>query len=130
MSDARRRDLEDRLDAYFATRRSPPSKDDLKHRLGRWPLYAAVTGSLAIAGNSSGSGVGPGIQGVTATPSQVSTEQPFTSSQNEPLIRSVKLAMARRNSARFSRIAPIVQAMQAPRRFHVAAWFQYTARSM
>src|ERR1700693_4994101 len=71
MSAARR----DRLEAYLATQRNP-SKEALKRRGARWPLYAAVTGAMVTSATAANV-----VAGLTP--------------KDEPLIRAVKLATAR-----------------------------------
>ncbi len=63
-----------------------------KSRVARWQRYAAVTGSaMAMATN-------PGL---------LAAPRPFASSQDEPLLRSARLAMAGRNSSLFAAAAAL-----------------------
>jgi uncharacterized protein (TIGR03437 family) len=69
--------------------------------VARWQHYAAVTGSaVAMATNASLSSLGAGMIDSAADPdrSQLAAPRPFASSQNEPLLRSIKLATAGRNT--------------------------------
>src|ERR1700723_1184668 len=96
----------DRLEAYLATLRSSALKEATKReaaksRVARWQHYAAVTGSaMALATNASLSSLGADMP------------RRFASSQSEPLLRSVKLAMAARNT-RLLAAAAAVEAAQA-----------------
>jgi len=86
-----------------------------KSRVARWQRYAAVTGSaMAMATNASLSGLVAGKLDSTAAPdsSLLAALQPFASLQNEPALRSVRLAMARRNST-LSAEAAALEAVRA-----------------
>lgn len=103
----------DRLEAYLATRRSPSLKETTKSRVARWQHYVAVTGSaVALATNASLSGLGAGMD-----PSLLASQRPFASSQNEPLLRSIKLAMAGRNT----RLLAAAAALEAGKAAQLAA---------
>jgi uncharacterized protein (TIGR03437 family) len=82
-----------------------------KRRVARWQRYAAATGSaMALATNASLSGLG-----AVMIDSPAAAAPPFAISQNEPLLRSVRLAMAARNSGLFAAAAALegVQAAQS-----------------
>jgi len=101
MGAVRKLDLDHRLESYSATLRSSSLTDALKRRAGRWQLYAAVTGSaMAMATNASASIIGSGTRDIPAepTPDFLASKQHLATSQNTPLIKAVRLAMARRNS--------------------------------
>lgn len=92
MSAARR----DRLEAQLAALHSSAVPAALKPRLLRWQRYAALTGSaVALATNAPLS---------TADPTPLAH---FGVTQNEPLLRSVKLAAAARRSKLFATAAAI-----------------------
>src|ERR1700722_13550574 len=72
-----------------------------KGRVARWQHYAAVTGSaMALAGSASLSGLGAVMIDSSAPPvsSLIAGPPPLAHSHHEPLLRSVQLAMANRNS--------------------------------
>ncbi len=89
-----------------------------KSRVARWQHYAAVTGSaMALATNASLTGLGPVIIDSTALPELIAAPRPPASSRDEPLVRSVRLAMAGRNSRLFAAAATLhgmQAAQQAP----------------
>jgi hypothetical protein len=103
MSGARKVDQNDRLEAYLATLRPPAWKEALKRRAAHWQLYAAVTGSaMAMATNASVSSVPGGIRDIARpAASLLGAKQPSAISQETPLMRAVRLAMAGRNPGRF-----------------------------
>jgi len=101
MRAARKLDLDHRLEAYFATLRSPSLKEVLKHSLGNWQMYAAVTGSaMAMATSASASVIGPGARNMTveAIASVLAAKQQRSSSKSMPLMHAVRLAMARQDA--------------------------------
>ncbi len=93
-------DLDRRLDAHFATLRSPSPKetqrDALKPSAANWQFYAAVTGSaLAMATGASASVIQSAGGGVATEPTaSVMPGNPNPASANIPLIHAVQLAMA------------------------------------
>ena len=103
MSRARKSDvgslgLNARLEAYFATRRLQPSRQP-----SHWQLYAAATGSaMAMLTGASASIVGSAIR--VASPDAVqnflASRQQFAASQNTPVFKAVKMAMARQDASR------------------------------
>ncbi len=102
MDDARKLDLDHRLEAYFATLRSSFPKDAIRHKAGNWQVYAAAAGSaLAMVTGASASIIGTGIRDVAAEPvASVREARHLASSRNTPLKNTVRLAMARRDSAK------------------------------
>ncbi|MGO9228117.1 MAG: hypothetical protein ACLQKA_02740 [Bryobacteraceae bacterium] len=102
MGAARKRDLDHRLEAYFATVRPSSLRDILKHAAGNWQIYAAVTGSaMAMVTGASASMIGSGVRDITveAIASVLAAKQLRTSSKSAPLIHAVRLAMARQDAA-------------------------------
>jgi uncharacterized protein (TIGR03437 family) len=94
MGDARKSDLDRRLDAYFATLRSSSLRDILKRGAGNWQIYAAVTGSAmamvtgasaALIGNDAGDALGEPFQSARSV-------RPFAGSQNPPLVKAFLMA--------------------------------------
>ncbi len=86
-----------------------------KSRVARWQHYAAVTGSaMALATNAPLTGLGAVIIDSAAPAELIAAPRPVASSQDEPLIRSVRLAMAGRNSRLFAAAATLhgMQAVQ------------------
>ena len=64
-----RRTFDQRLDAHFATLRSPSSREVLKRSAGRWQVYAAVTGSaMAMATSASAAVIHNGVAYAAADP--------------------------------------------------------------
>ena len=116
---ARKFDLDDRLEAYFATLRSSSLREALKRGAGNWQMYAAVTGSaMAMLTGASAAMIGSGMRDIGAERARsVRPAKHFASSKNAPLLSAVRLAMVRRNSReRFFNGAgvQIGQASQAP----------------
>jgi uncharacterized protein (TIGR03437 family) len=103
-------DLDRRLDAHFATLRSPSSKEALKRSAGNWQFYAAVTGSaLAMATGASASVIQSVGGGVTTEPSaSVMPGNPNPASANIPLIHTVQLAMAGAKASQASTQPPTI----------------------
>jgi len=98
MGARRKSDLDQRLEAYFATLRSSSLRETLKRRASNWHIYAAVTGSaMAMATTTSASIIGPGIRHISVEPvaSTLPLKQNFASSRNMPLANAIRLAMAR-----------------------------------
>lgn len=89
-------DLDRRLDAHFATLRSPSPKEALKRSAGSWQFYAAVTGSALATATGASASVIQNAGGVVAThpTASVMPGNPNPASANIPLIHAVKLAMA------------------------------------
>lgn len=105
MGSARKFDLDDRLATYFATLRPSSLKESLKHNAGNWQIYAAVTSSaMAMVTSASAAIIGSSVREIAAERvASVRVAKRFASSQNVPLIKAVRLAMARQDSnARFS----------------------------
>jgi uncharacterized protein (TIGR03437 family) len=101
MGAARKFDLDHRLEAYFATLRSSALRNALKRSVGNWQIYAAVTGSaMAVATSASASIIGSGIRDITveSIASVLAAKRSSASSKNTPLIKAVRLAMARQDS--------------------------------
>jgi len=101
MGDAGKFDLDRRLEAYFATLRSPSLKEALKRNAGNWQIYAAVTTSaLAMVTGASASTIGDGGPNIAAAPaaSARDAKRNPASSWNMPVIDGVRLAMAKANS--------------------------------
>ena len=116
MGAARKFDLDHRLEAYFATLRSSSLKEALKRSSGNWHRYAAVTGSaMAMMTGASASVIGSGSPEITAEPvaSVRSAKSRLASSENIPLLKAVRSAMARKNS---------VHANHAAAPLHFAGW--------
>ena len=89
-----------RLDAHFATLRSPSLRDVLKRSAGNWQIFAAVTSSaLAMATGASASAIGSSAPGCATDPSaSVQPARPNpASSQNVPLANAVRAAIAAQN---------------------------------
>src|SRR5579864_4995894 len=99
MRKGRKLDLDHRLDAYFATLRSPSLREALKRRVGNWQIYAAVSGSaLAMATGASASIIGRGIR-VTPEPiASVRLAQQVAGSKGPPFLNDVWLAVSRPNA--------------------------------
>jgi uncharacterized protein (TIGR03437 family) len=123
MSAPRKVDLDHRLEAYFATLRSSSLREALKRSVGNWQIYAAVTGSaMAMATNASASIIGSGIRDIAAQPDPnfLFERQHLTTSQNAPVIKTIRLAMARQNAGERLllgadlKITPAVQAQAVP----------------
>ena len=77
-----------------------------KSRAARWQHYAVVTGSaVALATNTSLSGLGAVMIDATSDPSQITAPPPVAPPQNEALLRSVQLAMAGGDSRQFAAAA-------------------------
>lgn len=103
MGAARKFDLDQRLEAYFATLRSSTPREAAKHGAGNWQIYAAVTGSaLAMVTGASASIIGSETREVAAEPvaSVRALTQHLASSRNMPLTKAVRSAMARRDSGK------------------------------
>jgi uncharacterized protein (TIGR03437 family) len=101
MSGAKTTDLKHRLEAYFATLQAPSARETLKRSAGNWHLYAAATGSaMAMLTNASASviGTGPRIAGPGHIENFLSERRHFGASQNTPLAKAVRIAMARADS--------------------------------
>jgi hypothetical protein len=93
MSAPRKADPNDRLEANLSTL--------LKRYAAHWQLYAAVTGSaMAMATNVPVSSVGAGIRDFTEgqMSSLLAANQSSVISENTPLTRAMRSAMATRNS--------------------------------
>ncbi|HXM45313.1 MAG TPA: IPT/TIG domain-containing protein [Bryobacteraceae bacterium] len=105
MGATRKFDLDHRLDAYFATLRSASLKEALKHSVGNWQMYAAVTSSaMAMATGASASIIGNSIRDSAADSiaGVLAAKRHFSSSRNTPFTNAVRLAMTKQNSgARF-----------------------------
>jgi len=114
MGAARKFELDHRLDAYFATLRSSSLRAALKRGAGNWQIYAAVTGSaMAMVTGASASIIGSDIRDAAAEPlaSVRDAKQNLASSQNTPLIKAVRLSMARADSGPASQAqAPSISA--------------------
>src|SRR5271170_6451656 len=98
MSDPPKSGLEHRLDSYLATLHSPSLKLRLRRSTANWKHYAAATGSaMAMLTNVSASVIGTGIRDHAPEPVEniLAGRQDFATSQNAPIIRAVRLAMAR-----------------------------------
>lgn len=101
MGAKRQFDLDRRLEAYFATLRPASLREALKRSAASWQIYAAVTGSaMAMATSASASIIGSAVRDMTAVSiaSVLATKRNSASSRNTPLIRAVRLAMARQDS--------------------------------
>jgi hypothetical protein len=102
MGAARKPDLDRRLEAYFATLGSSSLEKALKYSAANWQLYAAVTGSaMAMVTGASAAMIGSGIRDIAAerVASVRAAKQHLGSSQNAPpLMKAVRLAMARQDS--------------------------------
>ena len=101
MGASRKFDLDQRLEAYFATLRSPSLREALKRGAGNWQMYAAVTGSaMAMMTSASAQIIGTGIREITTEPiaSARVAMQNLASSKNIPLLHAVRLAMAKPDS--------------------------------
>jgi hypothetical protein len=73
-------DIDNRLNAYFATLRTSSLGDRLKRSVENWQVYAAVTGSaVAMATNASAGVIYSGPVNVTAAVSSVQTGAHFQS---------------------------------------------------
>jgi uncharacterized protein (TIGR03437 family) len=107
--DARKLDLDERLEGYFATLRSSP----LRRGAGNWQIYAAVTGSaMAMVTGASAAIIGSGLRDVAAERgASVRAAKHFASSKNAPFMRAVQLAMARQDSQQIGKAS---QAQAAP----------------
>jgi len=85
----RKLELDDRLNAYFATLRTSSFRYALKRSVENWQLYAAVTGSaVAMATNASAEVIYSGLLNVTAAVSSVKTGQYLAVSRNIQLKNS------------------------------------------
>ncbi len=101
MRASRKPNLDHRLEAYFATLRSSSLKEALKRSAGNWQIYAAVTGSaMAMVTGASAALIGSGVRDVTAQRNANArlSRQHLASSKNIPMVRAVKLAMAKQDS--------------------------------
>ncbi len=102
MGAARKPDLDRRLEAYFATLGSSSLEKALKYSAANWQLYAAVTGSaMAMVTGASAAMIGSGIRDIAAerVASVRAAKQHLGSSKNAPpLMKAVRLAMARQDS--------------------------------
>jgi len=101
MGAKRQFDLDRRLEAYFATLRPASLREALKRSAANWQIYAAVTGSaMAMATSASASIIGSAVRDMTAVSiaSVLATKRNSASSRNTPLVRAVRLAMARQDS--------------------------------
>jgi hypothetical protein len=102
MGAVRKPDLDSRLDAYFATLRSSCSDKAQKYSAGNWQIYAAVTGSaMAMVTGASAALIGSGIRDIAAerVASVRAAKEHLGSSKNAPpLMKAVRLAMARQDS--------------------------------
>jgi uncharacterized protein (TIGR03437 family) len=120
MKPVRKSDLDRRLDAYFAALRSSPLREALKRSVANWQVYAAVTGSaMAMVTGASASTLGTSVRDIAAEPIAIASAlaaRQRASSRNIPLVRSVKLAMARQDARRGflqSAVAQVRSASQA-----------------
>src|ERR1700691_1937002 len=97
MGAPRKPDLDQRLEAYFATLRSSSLREALKRGAGNWQMYAAVTGSaMAMLTGASAAMIGSGMRDIGAERARsVRSAKHFASSRNAPLMKAVRLAMAR-----------------------------------
>src|SRR5208283_2444947 len=101
MSAARKVDLDHRLEAYFATIRSSSLREALERSAENWQIYAAVTGAaMAMVTSASAAIIGGGIRDIRAerAASVRAAKQHSASSKNVPLLRAVRLAMARQDA--------------------------------
>jgi uncharacterized protein (TIGR03437 family) len=91
-------DLNQRLDAYFATLRPAALKDALKRSAGNWQLYAAVTSSaMAMATGASAQAIAASAADVAADPVESARTAGLLieNSKSLPLMNAVRQAMAR-----------------------------------
>jgi len=97
MATWRKVELDHRLEAYFATVRSPSLREAIKRRAGNWQIYAAVTGSaMAMATGASASVIGDHSREIAPEPlANILTARPNPeTSPNIPLANAVRLAVA------------------------------------
>src|SRR5579862_8362683 len=101
MGTKRKLDLDRRLEAYFATLRSSSLRKVLKHKMGNWQIYAAVSGSaVAMATGASAaiiSNIGTRVMREPTASARLAPRN-LTSSNNVPILNDVKLAMARQDA--------------------------------
>lgn len=107
MRPAQKRDLDRRLEAYFATLRTSSLKEALKRSAGNWQLYAAVTGSaMAMVTSASASIISNSVRDITGEPvasvlaakQSLASSQKMAGSKNAGVMQAVRLAMAKRDS--------------------------------
>lgn len=103
MKRKRKLDLDHRLDAYFATLSSSSLRQALKRSVGNWQLYAAVSGSaLAMATSASASIIGNGVRPAPGYIASVRLARQLANSNDPPILKAVKLALARQDARRMS----------------------------
>ncbi len=98
MGTTKKAELDSRLEAYFATRRTVSLREILKHSAENWQVYAAVTGSaLAMATGASAAIIhGDTAGNATDAIARVMAANPrLASSKDIPLVNAVRLAIAR-----------------------------------
>src|SRR5579859_7988436 len=104
MGDARKFDLDHRLEAYFATLRSSSLSKTLKRSMGNWQIYAAVSGSaMAMATGASASIIGNGVRCARDPVASVRVvRQHPASSKGPPFLNNAMLAAATRPQGFFT----------------------------
>ena len=99
MRSARKIQLENRLEAYFATLRSTAPAETLKRMVANWPVYAAVSGSaLAMATGASAALMSGDTRGAGQPTASVRiSRQPMGSSKAPPFFLDAILAGAKQD---------------------------------
>jgi uncharacterized protein (TIGR03437 family) len=86
MGKARKVELDDRLEAHFATLRSLPLTEKLKRSLANWPIYAAVSGSAMAMVTGASASIISSIQIAPARGASVRIAQPGSAGSKGPPI--------------------------------------------
>lgn len=108
--------FDQRLDAHFATLRSPSPREVLQRSASRWKFYAAVTGSaMAMATGVSASAIHNGVDDAAgeAVASAVAMGKQLASSRNVAFINAIKPAIGRagiKTSQASQSQAPVISA--------------------
>ena len=103
MGASRKFELDRRLEAYFAALRSSSIKNTLKHTMGNWQIYAAVTGSaMAMMTSASASIIGGSVRHVIPDPiASARTTKNHFNFDDPAFLNAVRLAVAQNSVPRF-----------------------------
>src|SRR5882724_8463224 len=99
MSTEHKPELNDRLETYFSILHSSPLGARLKRKLESWHVYAAMGGSaMAMVTGASATVIGSGVRVMPEAIASVRAARQLGSSRI-PLLKEVRLAMAREDAA-------------------------------